>query len=110
PVWTPPLAATPTQPADKLPPEAPGAGPAAPEATPEKKIAGNAAVQQDTQPAGSLVVTPASVPSRSDLLSTLANRQDQPVTLTTDEAAGVEMTREWRDRAKDFESQNTTDG
>jgi type IV secretory pathway VirB9-like protein len=44
------------------------------------------------------------------LLSTLANRQDQPVTLTTDEAAGVEMTREWRDRAKDFESQNMTDG
>jgi type IV secretion system protein VirB9 len=40
----------------------------------------------------------------------LANRQDQPLTLTIDEAAGVEMTREWRDRAKEFESQNMTDG
>ena len=104
PVWTPPLAATPT------PAAAPGAGPPAAEPTPEKRIAGNAAVEQDTQPTASSVATPASVPSRSDLLSTLANRQDQPVTLTIDEAAGVEMTREWRDRAKNFESQNMTDG
>jgi len=104
PVWTPPLAATPT------PAAMPGAGPPAAEPTPEKKIAGNAAVEQDTQPTASPVATPASVPSRSDLLSTLANRQDGPVTLTIDEAAGVEMTREWRDRAKNFESQNMTDG
>jgi len=104
PVWTPPLAATPT------PAAMPGAGPPAAEPTPEKKIAGNAAVEQDTQPTASSVAKPASVPSRSDLLSTLANRQDQPVTLTIDEAAGVEMTREWRDRAKNFESQNMTDG
>ncbi len=113
PVWTPSLAATPTpaaaprsravappqvqptfvatEPADKLPPEASSATPAAPEATPEKNIAGNAA-------------------PHSDLLSTLTNRQDQPINLSIDEAAGVEMTQEWRDRAKNFESQNTTDG
>jgi type IV secretion system protein TrbG len=30
--------------------------------------------------------------------------------LTLDEAAGVEMTKEWRDRAREFESQNMTDG
>ena len=38
------------------------------------------------------------------------NRQDQPLTLTLDEADGVEMTKEWRERAKEFESQNMTDG
>ena len=98
PVWTPPLAATPT----------PSATPPAPEATtPEKKIAGNAAYPQDAQPA---VWPVATIPAHSDLLSTLANRQDQSVTLTLDEAAGVEMTREWRERAKEFESQNMTDG
>jgi type IV secretion system protein TrbG len=123
PVWTPPqLTATPTpgaapgsdvvagrqaEPADKTPPEAPSATPVAPEPTPEKKIAGNPANQQDAQPAVSPVAADA---PRSDLLSTLANRQDQPVRLTIDEAAGVEMTREWRERAKDFESQNMTDG
>jgi type IV secretion system protein TrbG len=93
-----PLAATPT----------PSATPAAPEATPENKIAGNVAYQQDAQPAVSPVA--AIAPAHSDLLSTLANRQDQSVTLTLDEAAGVEMTREWRERAKEFESQNMTDG
>src|ERR1700738_3479045 len=135
PVWTPPLAATPTpaatphsgaaaglqdqptfvatqppappEPANKLPPETPSATPAAPEATPENKIAGNVAYQQDAQPA---VCPVATIPAHSDLLSTLANRQDQSVTLTLDEAAGVEMTREWRERAKEFESQNMTDG
>ena len=77
-------------------------------ATPESKVAGNAADQQGAQPAVSPVATNA--PARSDLLSTLANRQEQSVTLTLDEAAGVEMTREWRERAKEFESQNMTDG
>ena len=43
---------------------------------------------------------PAIPPAHSDLLSTLANRQEQSVTLTLDEAVGVEMTREWRERAK----------
>ncbi len=100
PLWTP--AATPTAAAT------PRSGAAADPATPENKVAGNAADQQDAQPA----VSPAAAiaPAHSDLLSTLANRQDQPLTLTIDEAAGVEMTREWRDRAKDFESQNMTDG
>ena len=81
--------------------------PAAP--TPEKKIAGNAANQRDAQatPSPVAAVAPA---ERSDLLSTLANRQDQTVTLSIDEAAGVEMTREWRERAKNFETQNMTDG
>src|SRR6202022_1331888 len=98
PVWTPPLAATPT----------PSATPPAPEATtPEKKIAGNAAYPQDAQPAVWPVANP---PAHPDLLSTLANRQEQSVTLTLDEAAGVEITREWRERAKEFESQNMTDG
>jgi type IV secretory pathway VirB9-like protein len=103
-VWTPAtVSATPT----------PAAAPrsdaaAAPEPTPEKPIAGNPASQQDPQPTPSPVA--AIEPPHSDLFSTLANRQDQPVTLTIDEAAGVEMTREWRDRAKDFESQNMTDG
>ena len=82
PVWTPPqLAGTPT------PAAAPGSD----------AVAG--------QPAASPVA--AIDPAHSaDLLSTLANRQDQPVTLSTDEAAGVEMTKEWRDRAVDYESQN----
>ena len=102
PVWTPPLAATPT------PAATPRSGAAADPATPEKKIAGNAADPQDAQPAVWPVA--AIAPARSDLLSTLANRQDQSVTLTIDEAAGVEMTREWRERAKEFESQNMTDG
>src|SRR5271166_1313196 len=97
---------------DSFPSPAPSAAavasPAAPEPTPEKKIAGNAADQQDAQPAASPVA--AVDPPHPDLLSTLANRQDQPLTLTIDEAAGVEMTREWRDRAKEFESQNMTDG
>jgi len=81
--------------------------PAAP--TPEKKIAGNAANQRDAQatPSPVAAVAPA---ERWDLLSTLANRQDQTVTLSIDEAAGVEMTREWRERAKNFETQNMTDG
>ena len=96
PVWTP--AATPT------PASTPRSEAAADPATPEKKIAGNAAGPQDAQPA----VWPSL--AHSDLLSTLANRQDQSVTLTIDEAAGVEMTREWRERAKEFESQNMTDG
>jgi type IV secretory pathway VirB9-like protein len=99
-----------TRAADKLPPEAPGGQPPAQEPTPEKKIAGNAAGKQNAQAAASPVATPSPAPTRSDLLSTLANRQDQPVTLTIDEAAGVEMTREWRDRAKNFETQNMTDG
>ena len=73
-----------------------------------KKVAGNAADQQGAQPAASPVAT--NPPARPDLLSTLAYRQDQSVTLTLDEAAGVEMTREWRERAKEFESQNMTDG
>ena len=96
PVCTP--AATPT------PASTPRSEAAADPATPEKKIAGNAAGPQDAQPA----VWPSL--AHSDLLSTLANRQDQSVTLTIDEAAGVEMTREWRERAKEFESQNMTDG
>src|SRR5271166_6617510 len=79
-----------------------------PEATPEQNIAGNPASQQDPQPTPSPVA--AIEPRHSDLFSTLANRQDQPVTLTIDEAAGVEMTKEWRDRAQYYESQNQTDG
>jgi type IV secretion system protein VirB9 len=106
----PPVAATQTaaEAAEKLPPAAPSPTPAAPESTPEKKIAGNAASQQDAQPAASPLA--AIDPPHSDLLSTLANRQNQPIRLTIDEAAGVEMTREWRDRAKNFETQNMTDG
>jgi len=101
PVWTP--AATPT------PASTPRSGGAAADpATPENKIAGNAADPQDAQPVASPIA--AIAPAHSDLLSTLANRQDQPLTLTIDEAAGVEMTREWRERAKEFESQNMTDG
>src|SRR5262249_47968413 len=71
PIWTPPAAT-----------------PAAPEPRSEKKIAGNAANQQDAQatPSPVAAVAPA---ERSDLLSTLANRQDRPLTLTIDEAAGV---------------------
>ena len=92
PVWTPPATR-----------------PAAPEPTPEKKPAGNAAKQQDAQ-ATVCPVTAVAPAERSDLLSTLADRQDQTVSLSIDEAAGVEMTKEWRDRAKDFESQNMTDG
>ena len=85
----------------------PAATPAAP--TPEKKLGGNAANQQDAlaTPSPVAAVAPA---ERWDLLSTLANRQDQTVTLSIDEAAGVEMTREWRERAKNFETQNMTDG
>ena len=79
-----------------------------PESTPEKKIAGDAAYQQDAQ--GTVSPVAAVEPARSDLLSTLANRQNQPISLTIDEAAGVEMTKEWRDRAKNFETQNMTDG
>jgi len=92
PVWTPPAAT-----------------PAAAEPTPEKKLAGNAANHRDAQatPSPVAAVAPA---ERSDLLSTLANRQDQTVSLSIDEAAGVEMTREWRERAKNFETQNMTDG
>jgi Conjugal transfer protein len=100
PVWTP--AATPTPTATPL------SGAAADPATPENKVAGNTADQQGAQPAVSPVA--AIPPAHSDLLSTLANRQEQSVTLTLDEAAGVEMTREWRERAKEFESQNMTDG
>jgi len=94
------------EPADKLPAGAPSAAPAA-GSTPEKKLAGNAANQQEATPSPVAAVVPA---ERSDLLSTLANRQDQTVTLSIDEAAGVEMTREWRERAKNFETQNMTDG
>ena len=101
PVWTPPLLLR------QRPPPRHARGAAADPATPEKKIAGNAADPQDAQPAVSPI---ALAPAHSDLLSTLANRQDQSVTLTIDEAAGVEMTREWRERAKEFESQNMTDG
>ena len=100
PVWTP--AATPTPAATQL------SGAAADPATPENKVIGNTADQQGAQPAVSPVA--AIPPAHSDLLSTLANRQEQSVTLTLDEAAGVEMTREWRERAKEFESQNMTDG
>src|SRR5262249_7942284 len=98
PVWTPPPVATSpvetgtghkAEPADKL---LAGTPTAAPEAgsTQEKKNAGNAANQQDAQatPSPVAAVAPA---ERSDLLSTLANRQDRAVTLTIDEAAGVEM-------------------
>jgi type IV secretion system protein VirB9 len=91
-----------------LPAEAPGASAPAAEETPEKKIAGDAAYQQDAQ--GTVSPVAAVEPARSDLLSTLANRQNQPISLTIDEAAGVEMTKEWRDRAKNFETQNMTDG
>ena len=101
------------------PPQLPGALPsptpspvwtpaATPEPTPEKDIAGNTANQQDAQPAPSPVA--AAAPAHSDLLSTLATRQDQPVTLTTDEAAGVEMSKQWRDRAVYYESQSQIDG
>src|SRR5467141_1898196 len=100
PVWTP--TATPT------PAATPRSGAEADSATPKNKVAGNAADQKDAQPAVSPVANIA--PAHSDLLSTLANRQDQPLMLTLDEAAGVEMTREWRERAKEFESQNMTDG
>jgi type IV secretion system protein VirB9 len=109
PVWTPPqLAATPTLAPAPRSDAVTGWQADSPESTPEKKIAGNAATQQDAQPAVSPVA--AIQPAQSDLLSTLANRQNQPIQLTIDEAAGVEMTREWRDRAKDFETQNMTDG
>ena len=109
PVWTPPqLAATPTPVTAPRSDAMAGRQADPPESTPEKKIAGNAATQQDAQPAASPVA--AIQPAQADLLSTLANRQNQPVQLTIDEAAGVEMTREWRDRAKDFETQNMTDG
>jgi type IV secretion system protein VirB9 len=102
------------------PPQLPGASqspapspvwtPAAiPEPTPENKIAGNAALQQDARGTASPVVAAGST-AHSDLLSTLATRQDQPVTLTTDEAAGVEMSKQWRDRAVYYESQSSTDG
>jgi type IV secretory pathway VirB9-like protein len=100
PVWTP--ASTPT------PTATPRSDAAADPATPENKVVGNAANPQDAQPTGSPVA--ADPPSHPDLLSTLVNRQEQSVTLTLDEAAGVEMTREWRERAKEFESQNMTDG
>jgi P-type conjugative transfer protein TrbG len=79
-----------------------------PEPTPEQNIAGNPASQQDPQPTPSPVA--AIEPPHSDLFSTLANRQDQPVTLTTDEAAGVEMSKQWRDRALYYESQSSSDG
>ena len=99
PVWTP--AATPT------PASTPRSGAAADPATPDR-VAGSAADQQGAQPSASPVA--AIPPAHSDLISTLASRQDQSLTLTLDEAAGVEMTKEWRDRAKEFESQNMTDG
>ena len=106
-VWRPPMpGATPEASAAALASPAPAAEKTMTAVQPD----GNAAVQQDTQVEASPVATPAPAPSRSDLLSTLANRQDQPVTLSIDEAAGVEMTREWRERAKEFESQNLTDG
>jgi hypothetical protein len=74
-VWTPAtVSATPT------PALAPRSDPAAGRqadpafaATPEKKIAGNPASQQDPQPTPSPVA--AIQPAQSDLLSTLANRQ-----------------------------------
>jgi type IV secretion system protein TrbG len=77
-----------------------------PAATPTPAAA-TGAEADPAQPSASPSATP---PPRPDLLSTLAYRQDQPLTLTLDEAAGVEMTREWRERAKEFESQNMTDG
>jgi type IV secretion system protein TrbG len=79
---------------------------APPAATPTP-AARTGAEADPAQPSASPSATP---PPRPDLLSTLAYRQDQPLTLTLDEAAGVEMTREWRERAKEFESQNMTDG
>src|SRR5208283_148234 len=105
-VWTPPTPG----PA----PEASAAALASP--TPERETAvqtdSKLASQQDREPAASAqaAATPSPSATPADLISTLATRQDQPVMLSIDEAAGVEMTREWRDRAKDFESQNMTDG
>src|SRR5271157_6158969 len=105
-VWTPPTPG----PA----PEASAAALASP--TPERETAvqtdSKLASQQDREPAASAqaAATPSHSATPADLISTLATRQDQPVMLSIDEAAGVEMTREWRDRAKDFESQNMTDG
>src|SRR5271165_4275954 len=106
PVWPPPTPG----PA----PEASAAALASP--TPERETAvqtdSKLASQQDREPAASAqaAATPSPSTTPADLISTLATRQDQPVMLSIDEAAGVEMTREWRDRAKDFESQNMTDG
>src|SRR5262245_31109549 len=101
-VWTPP---TPGPAAEA---SAAALASPAPSPTQERKTA----VQPDGKLAAASVqaATPSPSSTPSDLLSTLANRQDGPVTLTIDEAAGVEMTREWRDRAKNFESQNMTDG
>ena len=80
-----------------------------PTATPAPATAARTGAEADpAQPAPSPAATVP--PVRSDLLSTLAYRQDHSITLTLDEAAGVEMTREWRERAKEFESQNMTDG
>src|SRR5271165_4153175 len=89
---------------DSFPSPAPSAAavasPAAPEPTPEKKIAGNAADQQDAQPAASPVA--AVDPPHPDLLSTLANRHDQPLTLTIDEAdwPGSKADRDVADRPR----------
>src|SRR5262252_4884880 len=90
---TPRLAvAEPVAPAGSLPNPAPSPvwTPPSPGAAPEASAAALA----------SPAVTPSPSATPADLLSTLANRQDRPVTLTIDEAAGVEMTKEWRERAK----------
>jgi type IV secretion system protein TrbG len=70
--------------------------------------ASNAASQQDK------VVPPPNAPlpspTPSDLVSDLAAREDEPVRLTMDEAAGVQMTNMWRARARDYQSQSSDDG
>jgi len=105
PVWTPP--------SPGHAPEASAAALASP--TPERETAvqpdGKLASRQDRESAASVpAATPSPSATPADLLSTLANREYRPISLTIDEAAGVEMTKEWRDRAKDFETQNMTDG
>jgi type IV secretion system protein TrbG len=84
--------------------------------TPERETAvqtdSKLASQQDREPAASAqaAATPSPSTTPADLISTLATRQDQPVTLTVDEAAGVEMSKQWRDRALYYESQSSSDG
>jgi type IV secretory pathway VirB9-like protein len=109
PVWTPPSPG-PAREASAVAVASP-----TPASTPEGETAvqpdGKLASRQDRESAASVpAATPSPSATPADLLSTLANRQDQPARLTIDEAAGVEMTKEWRERAKDFESQNMTDG
>src|SRR5262245_25653157 len=91
--------AEPVAPAGSLPNPAPSAvwTPPTLGAAPEASAAALASPaptssQQDRESAASLpAATPSPSATSADLLSTLANRQDRPVTLTIDEAAGVEM-------------------